>query len=196
MTRGGRATWLVLPSWLLLAGCERGCAKSWLAERGIGESPKTSPSAIVPLNALDCPDGLARCRDGVVEVSVLATIPHPCAGAPESCVCPWTQLGTCGHACTVDGLELVVEREHAEAQLCAPAAADALSRAPDATTPLVPCDVRGYRCDGNVLEQCDDDGATPRALAVCTHRCAEPGGVIDADGVTGDQAVALLCAHR
>jgi hypothetical protein len=174
-----------------LAGCERGCAKSWLADRGIGGDPRTSPSAIVPLNAIDCPDGLARCRDGVVEASLLATVPAPCVG--EACACPWTRVATCERGCTADGVEMVVERDEAEDRLCAPTAG-ALALPAQATTPLTPCDIRGYRCDGAVLEQCDDDGAPPRAVAVCTHRCA--GATIDADGVTNDQAISLLCARR
>jgi hypothetical protein len=195
MRTRGRAEWLVLPL-LVFCGCERGCAKPWLAERGIGESPKTSPSVVIPLNALDCPDGLARCRDGVVETSVLGTVPTPCSGAPESCVCPWERLATCERGCTANDLEMVVEREHAEAQLCAPVAADVFARPAESTTAIVPCDIRGFRCDGAVVERCEDDGAEPRPVAVCTRRCAEPEGVVDADGVTTDQAVALLCAHR
>jgi hypothetical protein len=185
--RGG----LVLVLLVCLAGCQRGCAKPWLADRGIGGDPRTSPSAIVPLNATDCPDGLARCVQGSVEVSLLGTVPHPCTG--EACACPWERVGDCDTACTVDGLEVVLAREHAEEQLCA-STATGLARPAEATSVVTPCDIRGYRCDGDVLERCDEDGATPRTIAVCSHRCAAES--IDADAVTNEQAAALLCAHR
>ena len=47
-----------------LAGCERGCLARRAAER--------TSSPPIDLSGTDCPDGLARCVDGRVEISRLA----------------------------------------------------------------------------------------------------------------------------
>ena len=102
-----------------LAGCERGCARSWLEQHGATD-PAGAPPAAGMVNAIDCSDGLARCVGGVVEVSRLATIPRPCRGAAGACECPWERAGDCDRGCVVEESTFVVDRSRATRQLCRP----------------------------------------------------------------------------
>jgi hypothetical protein len=108
----------------LLPACERGCARDWLVRQGVVEGTPSTTAArsasASPLGANDCPDGLARCRDGVVEVSELAVIPQPCNLPPPRCSCPWRAAAACETFCVADGAEVVVEATLAARQLCAP----------------------------------------------------------------------------
>jgi hypothetical protein len=201
---------------LASGGCERGCTREWLAERGLGAPTPTAPGPM-PLGATDCPDGLARCEEGTVSASRLATLPSsrmPCPGPAAECVCPWDPVGECGAGCAADGAEIVVERGLAVAQLCAPApdaGSFAMPVVPAATPPLAttpppagaaPAAARGepdrpceegdrYRCsDGRVVE-C----ASGRALARCVRGCFSEGTSIDDDDVSREAAFAILCSR-
>ena len=145
--------------------------------------------------AVDCPDGLARCEAGEVEVSRLAAIPQPCKGQPKDCACPWERIATCpGEVCVADGVELVVERSHAAAQLCAPGAdAGPLSLAPPpGALPTTPCDEGElYKCAGGNVVGCSANAV----LAQCLRGCAAEGTGIDEEGVDREAAVAILCSR-
>jgi hypothetical protein len=103
----------------LLAGCGKGSARSWIFGPRAGEA---DPSGLSPMNAIDCPDGLARCEAGVVSVSRLRMIELPCSGPPSRCSCPWDRLPVCDRGCATEGVEVVVDRAEARARLCAPSA--------------------------------------------------------------------------
>lgn len=210
MTFWGRRTTalsigLSITSCLGATACERGCVSSWLASKGATENGPAGGSASLPLNAVDCPDGLARCVDGVIEVSRVFAYASPCAGPPDQCRCPWDRLGACDRGCTAEDVEIVLARDKAAAQLCAPSAAPAaraFARAPlesgagDRATLVPPralCEGELYRCVGGSVVACATDGGEPSAIATCVRGCAEEASYLDDDRVTRDQAVALLC---
>jgi hypothetical protein len=178
-----------------LLGCERGCARRWFEEKGAEPQGTTIvPSGAAPIGpAIDCPDGLARCNGGVVEVSRLATIPQPCKGSPERCACPWERAGECGAECVLDGLEVVVERARATTQLCAPAPDAGLLATPlAAPTPAACDDEQLYRCVGGVIVACSDRSI----VATCVHGCSVEGAAIGDDlPVAREAAYAILCSR-
>src|SRR5947209_8781387 len=115
-----------------LSACERGCLATWLSDRSPspiagGESPRGSSSpdaagAAFDLAGTDCSDGLARCVEGRVEISLAGHVPHPCGSPRErgnACECPWRSVGQCATGCVKDGLEVVATGEVALVQLCA-----------------------------------------------------------------------------
>lgn len=195
-----RTAFVVSAAFALLAlpACERGCARDAL-ERARQGSAAPIASQPFPLNAVDCPDGLARCRDGVVETSRLFAYPVPCTGPAERCTCPWDRLSPCDHGCVADDVELLLPRDRALSQLCAPARSQIVSRPPlpGVAPPPGACDGEPYRCLGGVVVACDGDGDGPvgRAvvIATCAHGCADEGGSLDDDRITRDQAAPLLC---
>ena len=191
--RSGRTAFLIFPIFLFsLAGCERGCAKGWFEKHGVGEQG-FAPRGAAPMNALDCPDGLARCTGGVVEGSRLATIPQPCKGSPESCICPWERLGSCEGGCVADGLEMVVDRARALPQLCAPGP-DSGQLARIATTPQpADCDEDvAYRCSGGAVIACEDH----RVAGVCERGCFAEGAEVGSDfPLRREAAFAILCSR-
>ena len=182
---------------LLLAcasgGCERGCARDWLDENG-GRPGAPSPRGSLPLDAVDCPDGLARCESGVVSASRMATVPARCHGPPSVCECPWDPVATCDAGCTAEGVEVVVERGRARPQLCAPVAGTApfaVPRQPPAAA-AAPCDEgERYECRGAAVIEC----ASNTVVATCLRGCDEDGGAIDDDGVNRVAAFAILCSR-
>jgi hypothetical protein len=176
---------------LSLCSCERGCAREWLGERGVGPSASV---AAAPMNAVDCPDGLARCEEGVVEGSRLASIPQPCKGLPKDCACPWDRLGSCGAGCVVNDAELVVDRGHALAQLCAPSPDAGTYAAPPPTDiqPTTACDEGDtYACSGGLVVACQ----TNAVVARCVRGCFAPGAGVGDDLANREAAVALLCSR-
>jgi len=188
---------LLLPL-VFLGGCERGCLTTWLTEHGVGE-PAPSSKHAVTFNGVDCPDGLARCIGGVVEVSRVSHYALPCSGPAEACMCPWDSVGACPAGCAADGVEAVVPRERALAQLCASDPAHPVARPvlPNASPPGA-CDdgVTGYRCLASIVVACtaSDAGVRPRAVAACVHACAPGGDAIDEDDATDEGASRILCA--
>jgi hypothetical protein len=207
-----------------MAGCERGCARGWLRERGMGGAPAPSVSRSFPVNAMDCPDGLARCVEGRIEVSRLAVIAQPCRGPESACACPWEPLAWCGRGCVAPGVELIIERDAAAAQLCAPAVAASASRVSprpsdqreghagdgggawdggpgsDGGQPRSGWQEWGGRngCDEGQLYRCQDGrvvDCTGRAVvAECPQGCFAEGAFI-ADDVSREGAFAILCSR-
>jgi hypothetical protein len=177
---------------LALCGCERGCVRDWLAERGLAHpAPGASAGGKgIDLRGFDCSDGLARCQEGVVEVSMAFHYPDPCDGPPEKCTCPWQRLGDCPVGCAADGVELVVPRERALLQLCAVRPDENLARPSGDAAVVAPCEGT-FACIGATVVAC---GPPPAAVATCTRGCAHDGDVLD-DALDVTAATALLCSR-
>jgi hypothetical protein len=174
------------------AACERGCGRTWLGAHGVGEAPPPGAPASLPLRGLDCPDGLARCTDGNVEASRLAMIAQPCRGPESVCACPWEPAGVCDGRCVADGLELVIERDAAAAQLCAPVGrAFDLPAAGDRLAPPGCDEGQLYRCAARVVTDC----LHRRAIGSCLRGCFAEGASIEDEvgGISREAALAILC---
>jgi hypothetical protein len=179
---------------LVCAGCERGCARSWLGEHGVGSEGRRQPPGSAPLDAIDCADGLARCSGGVVEASRRTTLPWPCHGTPEQCACPWERVDDCSGGCVADGVEAVVPRDRAVRQLCAPEA-DAGPVATPAAASEIPrgCDEgQAYRCEGDVVTGCVANAVVAR----CLRGCVMEGTGLDDDRPLGREAAAAILCSR
>jgi hypothetical protein len=175
------------------AGCERGCARSWLGEHGVGRGGR-EPTGSAPLDAIDCADGLGRCSGGVVEASRRTTLPWPCHGTPEQCACPWERMGDCTAGCVADGVEAVVPENRAADQLCA-AGADAgpvATPPPPGETPRGCDEGQAYRCEGGVVTACLENAVVARCLRGCV---VESSGLDDAPLVRREAAAAILCSR-
>lgn len=187
----------------LVAGCERGCAWRWLHEEGLGgprSVSRSNPGAAV--DAVDCPDGLARCVEGSVEASRLASVPQPCRGPEGACACPWDVVGWCDHGCAAESFEVVMGRREAAEQLCAVPSGDAVARSPDPTprdggvTDVPACDEgQLYRCAGGDVVDC----ALHAVVASCVRGCAKGVDALE-DGIgqhplTREGAFAILCSR-
>jgi len=178
---------------LSLFGCERGCARSWFEEHGVGRDGKRQAPGSPALNAVDCPDGLARCSDGVVEVSRLTMIPQPCRGTPEQCSCPWEREAECDQGCVVDGLMVIVDREKGSTQLCAPAAdAGATARVLPVSSPSTCDEEQLYRCAGGAVVSCAESAVVGR----CVRGCFTEGASVEGElPVSREAAFAILCSR-
>ncbi len=173
-----------------LASCDRGC--EGLVARGLGASP--SATAALPRPVVDCPDGLARCEEGTVSVSRLATLPVPCQGPASACSCPWEAVEACPEGCVADGVEVVAPRALAATQLCAPGrdagAVAAPLTLPDAGESL--CDEGDrYLCAGGRVVEC----ASRSVVGWCLRGCFAERTSIDDDGVSREAAFAILCSR-
>jgi hypothetical protein len=175
---------------MLLAACERGCARPWVTGQRAGE---TSSSGLSAMNAVDCPDGLARCEHGVVSASRLATISLPCNGGPARCACPWDVLGSCAHGCAVDGVELVIDQQQARTQLCAPPPdASVFARSTWPVPVPSPCpEGQRYACREGMTLEC----ASSTAIGRCTQGCYAEGASIEDERVGREAAFAVLCSR-
>ncbi len=174
---------------LASAACERGCA------RPIVESRRAAVHDLGLADVVDCPDGLARCEANVVSVSRLATVPRSCSAPPPACSCPWDPVGPCPDGCVADGVEIVVERAMARAQLCAPGA-DAGVLADAVTAAMPPQTARceegeAYRCGEALVAECPSG----RALGHCRRGCSVEGASIVGDGIGREAAFAILCSR-
>jgi hypothetical protein len=175
-------------------GCERGCGS--VGERGIGA---VSPGAtnVLPRPVVDCPDGLARCEEGTVSVSRLATVPVPCRGAPGTCTCPWEALAACPAGCAADGVEVVVDRARARTQLCAPGPDAGVFASPSAASSPPSdageaCDEGDrYLCAGGRIIEC----ALRAVVGQCLRGCFTEGASIGDDGVSREAAFAIMCSR-
>ena len=196
-----------------LGGCERGCLSTWLQKKGMttGSDPESPAGGGTParpagdrsgisLSAVDCPDGLARCGNGIVQVSRAYHYAEPCNGSPELCQCPWERVGDCPIGCAAEGAEVDLPKDRALAQLCAPSPADEappFAAAPPGDSIAPACD-DGYVCDRGLVIAC---GPPARALAKCLAGCAREGQALFADeGMTDDAltpaaARAVLCTR-
>ena len=152
-------SWVMVVS-IALLGCERGCLSKRLA----------SSDAQLPLDLVDCPDGLARCVDGQLQKSKLATVPGTAA-------CPWVAAGECPGDC-VEGI--MIAEQHA-AQLCrTEAGAWRLERSAAGE-----CDGR-WQCNAAQVIDCP----SKQIVAVCTQGCAM--AELEDDVSEGD-AFTVLC---
>lgn len=180
---------------LTLTACERGCARSWLRDQGVGETPPAGGRASMPVQGIDCPDGLARCVEGRVEASRLAVIPQPCRGPESHCACPWDEVAVCDRGCAADGAEVIVEKAAAARQLCKPApGADFVRPAAAGRRAPQPCEEEQlYRCVGGDVVGCD----AIEVAGTCIRGCFAEGASIDeaSPGVTREAAFAILCSR-
>ena len=149
----------------------------------------------MPVHAIDCPDGLARCTEGRIEVSRLAVIPEPCRAPENQCQCPWDEVATCERGCVAEGRELIVEREAAARQLCEPVAAGAFVRPAAPGRPAAqPCDEgQLYRCVGGDVVDC----TTTEIAGSCLRGCFSEEATLDDAWrpVTREAAFAILCSR-
>jgi hypothetical protein len=201
----------------ILAACDHGCG--WLGGVVGGAGPSATGS--LPAPAVDCPDGLARCEDGTVSASRLATLRVPCVGPASACTCPWEAVATCPDGCVADGVEVVIERDRAAGQLCAPGRdagvlaasplptgdAGVLAASPLPTgdavvlaaSPLPGVDAGEtvceegdrFRCAGGRVVEC----ASAATAGLCLRGCFAEGMSIDDDGVSREAAFAILCSR-
>lgn len=146
------------------------------------------------MNALDCPDGLARCENGVVSVSRLATIPMSCKGPPGACACPWRRAGVCAYGCAAEGIEVVIDEVASTVQLCAPAADDGGIGWRPLDPPLAArvCEEgQRYQCGDGLVTDCLPGVGIGR----CARGCFREGASIDDDGASREAAFAVLCSR-
>lgn len=194
-------------------GCERGfrsCGSS------IGMAPDPTRGGATPrgssasgasgfdLGGTDCSDGLARCVDGHVEVSIAAHLPHPCspgektrpnAGGP--CVCPWrpAPASRCARGCAKEGIEVVADEAVAVAQLCGadPASPSVRPLLSTELTTVTICSDEAVTCEGGVVTVCPARGQPARRLAACVDGCASGVAVDPGEDLTSDGAISILC---
>ena len=125
----------------------------------------------------------------------MATLPMPCRGPASACACPWEALGDCPGRCAADGVEIVVERARAVAQLCALGGDSAVPAAPPAPTADasdVLCEEgQRYLCAGGRVVEC----VSRQAVGRCVRGCFAEGTSIDDDGVNREAAFAILCSR-
>lgn len=207
---------------LLASGCGSTCERGGLAKRidaersgvgtpGVTGRAWTSPSPYPDLAGTDCSDGLVRCRDGVVEASRRAVVPHPCVpvqgeGA-KSCACPWDVVGKCVGSCAADEIEVVASPaptlgagdsiEADKMQLCRSAQPVARAVLPGDPFETEVCSTAEIRCASGIVRVCDGAGLPSRAHAACFFGCARGIGVAIGEGPwangTVDGAVMILC---
>ncbi len=205
---------MLVPLLLAVSACDRGWLAGWLASKSLsplggGESPRVLvPGPLAPsrlevggLGGTDCSDGLSRCADGRIEVSLSSHVPYPCAASevPGSCACPWQATAACPGACVLDGLEVLAHEDVARVQLCAPLPTkrDAGVRRSvpieEAEPKIAPCADEGISCAKGIVRSCESAGALARVVVVCRFGCA-PGIVVEpGDLLTNDGAEAILC---
>jgi hypothetical protein len=119
----------------------------------------------------------------------------PCRGSASDCTCPWEALDDCSGRCAADGVEIVVERAHAVAQLCAPGADAGIlvvapGPAPDDNDVLCEEGQR-YLCAGGRVVDC----ASSEPVGRCVRGCFAEGTSIGDDGVNREAAFAILCSR-
>jgi hypothetical protein len=192
---------------LLLSGCERGCLATWIRDRGAASKAAAPPTM---LSGIDCPDGLARCVAGAVEVSQVARVPRPCppSSRPEDCQCPWVAIETCPTGCADEGTAVVVSPAHAAGRVCAPDPLNPPARPVQGISPPpAACETAGYRCLGSLVVACSPaadvraDGAdvapalVGRVYAACVHGCFQEGEALGEDEADPEGATRILCAR-
>jgi hypothetical protein len=203
MSRGALGLLLLA---LSLAGCQRGC----LREK-VDEAVDRKHGVAAPLAQVDCPDGLARCVEGVVQSSRLYAYSVPCAASPEACTCPWERVTICARGCAAEDVILPIPAAAAADQLCAPsgavlapAAAPMLAPtappSPSSTAPVPwtsPTDLRAcegerFRCSGGQVNGCEP---TVHVIGRCLLGCAVEDATVEDEQVTDRQAADVLCRH-
>ncbi|HXN33212.1 MAG TPA: hypothetical protein VN894_15175 [Polyangiaceae bacterium] len=162
-----------------------------------------SGSGALPMDALDCPDGLARCSGGTVDASRLARIAQPCRGPESACTCPWERVASCARECVADGLEVVIDRARAATQLCAPEPGAKEGPAwkgpavdPTTAPAAAACDEgQLYRCAAGSVIDC----AAHVVRASCARGCFAEGAAIEesahVEPASREAAFAILCSR-
>jgi hypothetical protein len=204
----GRAS--LIAALFLLCGCQRGCLQTWIRDRGAASKVATP---LTMMKGIDCPDGLARCVGGAVEISHVARIPRPCppSAKPEECQCPWEAADECPRGCAEEGTVVVTPPERAAARLCAPDPANPPARpVAGAVAPPGACEVEGYRCLGSLVIACapgspDRSAAESGALgtgpllarpfAACVRGCVQEGEALGEEEADPEGAARILCAR-
>ncbi len=187
----GRAT-----IFALALGCNRpvGCAPVGDLLESPSERRGAASQSMGAGPVVDCPDGLARCSQGVVEVSRLATLALPCTTPEKSCACPWQAVGACAAGCAAEGVEIVVAEELSLRQLCAPAhGSSSFAFAPLGPIAADACEeAQLYRCAGGGVIDCN----AHRVVALCSHGCSAEGSFVDDEWPVGREAAfAILCSR-
>jgi hypothetical protein len=93
----------------------------------------------------------------------------------------------------VEGLQLVIDRSQARAQLCEPPLdAGALARPALRMRAPTPCQ-EGQRhvCTAGILAEC----ASETIIGLCNRGCYAEGASIDEDGADSEAVFALLCSR-
>jgi hypothetical protein len=188
-----------------LSACERGCLMRWFEDRsaspGLGaDGPRGSAARdgapSFELGGIDCSDGLARCVDGRVEVSVAGHVPSPCTAPrerPGSCACAWAPAATCAAGCVKDGIEVVASAEVARDQLCASPEPLLRPLSPTEVLTVPICAEDGASCVDGRVQVCTSRGQPALLLGACAKGCATGIGVEPGDLLTGDGPAAILC---
>jgi hypothetical protein len=199
VVRRARVFAVVALAALPLAGCKRGWLADWL--KGHNATSEPPPAAAPFVNAVDCPDGLARCIGGVVEVSRVARVPQPCPPGAEkkTCTCPWDAVDKCDRGCAAEGAEVVAPPDRAAARVCASDPLNPVARpAPLAVAPSGACDDDGYRCVQSLVVACDeaeDAGWRARVVAACARGCVHEGESLREEEADFEGATRILCAR-
>ncbi len=172
------------PAWVAIAvvaltACRGGCKKNDDHHRAI--------AAMGP-KVIDCPPGLARCEGASVWASSGGTVSNDCA-TPESCLCPWTHVGSCARACVADDVTVIADRNVAVAQLCE----SGVNQVQAASDERIPCDGPAWLCSKGNLFRCADDATSATAEGTCIRGCAKVSGVDEM--LPLPVAGALLCAR-
>ena len=175
-------------------GCERGCGWRWLREHGIEPGSSRTEPGFPALSGVDCPDGLARCNQGEVEVSRLAKV--VCRGPETPCDCPWEPLASCPRGCVADGLELIIDPSHAAIQLCRPEERMAILTSDAGAAQAEGCEEDElYRCGAGAIMDC----RAHLVIARCARGCfAEGAAITEGDGeavMQREAAFAILCSR-
>jgi hypothetical protein len=192
---------------LSLAGCQRGC----LREK-VEQAIDRKHGIAAPLAQVDCPDGLARCVEGVVQSSRAYSYSVPCSSSPEACTCPWTEVTACARGCAAESVVLPVPAAVAADQLCAPGGAVAVPATPPLLAPTtrpspasssapIPwtapndpstCEGERFRCTGGRVVGCEP---VAHDIARCLLGCAVDDATVEEEQVTDRQATDVLCRH-
>ncbi len=190
------------------SGCERGCLRG-----KVEQAIDRKHGIAAPLAQVDCPDGLARCVEGVVQSSRAYSYSVPCSASPEACTCPWSEVTACARGCAAESVVLPVPAAVAADQLCAPAGAVALPAAPPLLAPTTPppptssssaaipwtapsdpstCEGERFRCTGGRIVGCEP---AAHDLARCLFGCAVDDATVEEEQITDRQATDVLCRH-
>jgi hypothetical protein len=181
-----------------VSACERGCLSEWLAERSANPRREGARDGApsFDLGGTDCSDGLARCVEGRVEISVAGHVSHPCTSSrekPGTCECPWQIAGQCEAGCVKDGVEVVATPDVARAQLCAVTEPLLRPLLPAEAAAVSICAEEGVSCVDGVVRACALRGQPAAAIGACVHGCGPGIGVEPGDVLTGNGPAAILC---